>query len=110
MVIEAMISKKYFKRAEELLDMVQFEGENKHMREVLLGDIALAKGNDQTAKDIWNTFPKENWLGQYEVGERFNRLNEYEKAIECFNNAYEAQTAFLFFRSILLPPYVPYSC
>ena len=93
MLIEAMISKKYFKRAEELLDMVQFEGENKHMREVLLGDIALAKGNDQTAKDIWNTFPKENWLGQYEVGERFNRLNEYEKAIECFNNAYEAQTA-----------------
>jgi len=27
------------------------------------------------------------------VGERFNRLNEYEEAIECFNNAYNAQTA-----------------
>lgn len=31
-------------------------------------------------------------MGQYEVGERFNRLNEYELAIECFNNAYEALT------------------
>lgn len=93
MLIEAMISKKYFQRAEALLDVVQFEGENKYIREVLLGDIALAQGNDQTAKEIWLTIPKENWLGQYEVGERFNRLNEYEKAIECFNNAYEAQTA-----------------
>ncbi len=93
MLIEAMISKRYFKRAEELLDVVSFEGENKYMREVLLGDISLAKGNEDAAKDIWSTIPKENWLGQYEVGERFNRLNEYERAIECFNNAYEAQTA-----------------
>ncbi len=93
MLIEAMISKKYFERAEELLATAQFEGENKSMREVFLGDIALAKGEEQVAKDIWNTIPRENWLGQYEAGERFNRLNEYEKAIECFNNAYEAQTA-----------------
>ncbi len=93
MLIEEMISKKYFQRAEELLDAVRFEGENKYMKEVLLGDIALAQGKDQTAKQIWHTIPKENWLGQYEVGERFNRINEYEKAIECFNNAYEAQTA-----------------
>lgn len=93
MLIEAMISKKYFERAEELLASVQFEGENKSMREIFLGDIALAKGDEQAAKEIWNTIPKEDWLGQYEAGERFNRLNEYEKAIECFNNAYEAQTA-----------------
>lgn len=93
MLIEAMISKKYFKRAEELLDLVSFEGEQKYIREVLLGDIALASGNKTAAKDIWSTVPKEDWLGQYEIGERFNRLNEYDRAIECFNNAYEAQTA-----------------
>lgn len=93
MLIEAMISKKYFKRAEELLDAAQFEDENRYLRKVLLGDIFLAKGNEEAAIDIWSTVPKENWLGQYEVGERFNRLNEYERAIECFNNAYEAQTA-----------------
>ena len=93
MLIEAMISKKYFDRAEELLAAVRFKGEYKSMKEVFLGDIALAKGETTVAKDIWNTVSKTDWLGQYEVGERFNRLNEYERAIECFNNAYEAQTA-----------------
>ena len=93
MLIEAMISKKYFDRAEELLTAVKFAGENKYMKEVFLGDIALAKGDEAKAKEIWDTVPENDWLGQYEVGERFNRLNDYEKAIECFNNAYEAQTA-----------------
>ncbi len=60
-----MISKKYFKRAEQLLDMVLLEGENKYMREVLLSDTSLAKGNEDAAKDIWHTVPKENWPGQY---------------------------------------------
>lgn len=91
MLIEAMISKKYFERAEELLLAIKFAGENKYMKEVFLGDIALAKGDATKAKEIWNSVPKKDWLGQYEVGERFNRLNEYERAIECFNNAYEAQ-------------------
>ena len=93
MLIEAMISKKYFDRADELLSAVKFAGQNKSMKEVLLGDIALAKGDETKAKEIWNTVPKSDWLGQYEVGERYNRLNEYESAIECFNNAYEVQTA-----------------
>lgn len=92
-LIEAMISKKYFDRAEELLMEVQFKGEYKYMKEVFLGDIALAKGDEAKAKEIWNAIPKSDWLGQYEAGERFNRLNEYDRAIECFNNAYEAQTA-----------------
>lgn len=93
MLIEAMISKKYFDRAEELLATVKFAGENKSMKEVFLGDIALAKDDVTKAKEIWAVIPTTDWLGQYEAGERFNRLNEYEKAIKCFNNAYEAQTA-----------------
>ena len=92
MLIEAMISKKYFDRAEELLGAVKFSGENKHMKEVFLGDISLAKGEEAMAKEIWSTIPKTDWLGQYETGERFNRLNDYERAIECFNQAYDAQT------------------
>ncbi len=93
MLIEAMISKKYFDRAEELLTAVKFSGETKSMKEVFLGDIVLAKGEEEKAKEIWSIVPKTDWLGQYEVGERFNRLNEYERAIACFNNAYEAQQA-----------------
>lgn len=93
MLIEAMISRKYFDRAEELLATVRFTGENRYMKEVFLGDIALAKGDEGKAKEIWSTIPKMDWLGQYEVGERLNRLNEYDRAIECFNSAYEAQEA-----------------
>ncbi len=93
MLIEAMISKKYYDRAEELLGAVKFTGENKSMKEVFLGDIALAKGEEAMAKEIWSNIPKTDWLGQYEAGERFNRLNEYDKAIECFNHAYDAQKA-----------------
>ena len=93
MLIEAMVSKKYFDRAEELLGAVKFTGENKYMKELFSGDIALAKSDEAKAKEIWNSVPKNDWLGQYETGERFNRLNEYERAIECFNNAYDAQSA-----------------
>ena len=52
----------------------------------------MAKGNPTGAKEIWNRIPKDDWLGQYELGERFNRLNEYENTIESFKNAYIAQT------------------
>ena len=92
MLIEAMISKKYFDRAEELMNAARFENENRYLKEILLGDIALAGGNEQKALEIWNAVPKDDWLGQYEAGERFNRLNQYEKAIECFRLAYAAQT------------------
>ena len=93
MLIEAMIAKKYFDRAEELVNAARFGNENRHMKEIFLGDIALAEGNEQKATEIWNSVPEDDWLGQYEAGERFNRLNRYEKAIECFNHAYAAQTA-----------------
>ena len=92
MLIEAMTDKKYFDRAEELLNAVRFEGENRYMKEVLLGDIALARGEEEKAREIWSSIPGDDWLGQQEAGERFNRINEYEKAIECFKNAYDAQT------------------
>ena len=93
MLIEAMISMKYFEKAEKLLDTAKFEGSNRYLKEIFLGDLALAKGNEQAAKDIWESVPDNDWYGQYEAGERFNRLNDYEKAVECFNNAYKAQTA-----------------
>ena len=93
MLIEAMVSKKYFDRAEALLEVAYFTGENKYIKDILLGDVAMAKGNPTGAKEIWNRIPKDDWLGQYELGERFNRLNEYENAIESFKNAYIVQTA-----------------
>ena len=92
-LVEAMISLQYYDRAEELLDLVQFEGETRYLKEVFRGDIALARGNAQSAKDIWNTIPATDWLGQMEAGERFQRLNDYDRAIECYTAAYNAQAA-----------------
>lgn len=93
MLIEAMISKKYYEKAEEFLSIVRFSVENRYIQQVLQGDIELAKGNENKAKEIWGSIPTSDWLGQYEIGERFNRLNDYDKAIECFTNAYEAQSS-----------------
>lgn len=92
LLIEAMISKKYYEKAEELLSIVSFSDEDKYIQQILQGDIELAKGNENKAKEIWGSIPTSDWLGQYEIGERFNRLNDYDKAIECFTNAYEAQS------------------
>ena len=91
LLIEAMISKKYFDRAERLLDAAQFEGEARCMKDVYRGDIALAEGNVQAAEKLWSAVPEDDWFGLFEAGERFNRLNEYERAIECFRHAWEAQ-------------------
>lgn len=92
-LIEAMISMRYFDKAQAYIDIMQCDDKEKYIKEIFLGDIEAAKGNIEAAKRIWNAIPKDNYLGQYEVGERFNRLNEYENAIEYFNNAYEAQTS-----------------
>ena len=91
MLIEAMISKKYFDRAQELLEVAAFEGEQAHLREIFLGDVALAKGNEAAARGFWSSVPKADWLAQYEVGERLNRLGDYEAAIVSFENAFAAQ-------------------
>ena len=56
--------------------------------EIYKGDIECARGNIDQAKEIWNKIDKKNHKAQYELGERFNRVNDYEKVIECFNNSF----------------------
>ena len=92
-LVEAMISQKYFDRAEEIIRKMQPSSEQAFMKEVLLGDVQVKRGNVKEAKEIWATVSKEDWRAQYEVGERLNRLNEYEDAIDCFNRAYDLQKA-----------------
>jgi tetratricopeptide (TPR) repeat protein len=92
-LVESMISQKYFDKAEEIIRMMQPSVEQKFMKEILLGDVQVKKGNTEAAKEIWMTVSKEDWRAQYEVGERLNRLSEYEDAIACFKRAYELQKA-----------------
>ena len=92
MLTEAMTAAKYYDRARNLLDVARFSKEDEFMKELLLGDISAAQGDIKGAKEIWDTIPKTDWRMQYEIGERYNRLNEYDKAIEHFINSYELQT------------------
>ena len=89
-LIEAMIRQRYFEKAEESIRRMQPGSGEEYLRQVLSGDLELAKGNAARAKAIWNTVSEDDSMGQYEIGERFNRIHEYERAIECFQKAFRA--------------------
>lgn len=88
MLVEAMIRMRYFDKAEDHIRMMQLDSNDEYLRQIYLGDLELARGNLDHAKAIWNTISEENSMAQYEAGERFNRINEYEQAIKCFWNAF----------------------
>ncbi len=91
-LIEAMIRQRYFERAEEYIHLMQLDNGKEYLRQIYLGDLELARGNIDNAKAIWNTVSEKDSMGQYEAGERFNRINEYDKAIKCFQNAFAVTT------------------
>ncbi|MDE7326709.1 MAG: helix-turn-helix domain-containing protein [Lachnospiraceae bacterium] len=90
MLIEAAIRMRYFEKAEKYINRMQLDNNKEYLRQISLGDLELAKGNLDNAKAIWNTIPAQNSMGQYEAGERFNRINEYDQAIKCFKTAFDA--------------------
>lgn len=92
MLIEAMIEMRYYDKAEFYINMMELDGDLLCMREIFLGDIEAVKGDVEAAINIWNTIPSNSHKGQYEAGERFNRINEYDKAIECYENSFRAAT------------------
>ena len=87
-LIEAMIRMRYFERAEKYIHLMQLDASKEYLRQVYLGDLELARGNPDQAKAIWDTVSEDDCMGQYEAGERFNRINEYDRAIKCFQNAF----------------------
>ena len=91
-LIEAMIRQRYFEKAEKYIHLMQPGKGEEYLRQVILGDLELAKGNEDHAKEIWNTVSEADSMGQYEIGERFNRINEYERAIQCFQKAFQTTT------------------
>lgn len=91
-LIEAMIRQRYFEKAEECLHLMQLDNGKECLRQIYLGDLELARGNIENAKTIWNSVSENDSVAQYEAGERFNRINEYDRAIKCFQNAFQATT------------------
>ena len=87
-LVEAMISMRYFDKAKEYINLMQLDHSTEYWRQIFSGDLELAKGNPDNAIAIWNSISEDDNLGQYEAGERFNRINEYEQAIKCFKRAF----------------------
>ena len=91
-LIEAMIRQRYFEKAEKYINLMQLDKNEEYLRQIYLGDLELARGNLDNAKAIWNVVSENDSMGQYEAGERFNRINEYDRAIKCFKNAFQTAT------------------
>ncbi len=86
-----MIEMRYFDRANEMINLMKADDEySACLPKIFRGDIEFASGNIEKAKKIWSDIDINNHKSQYEVGERFNRINEYEKAIQCFENSFAA--------------------
>ncbi|MEA4833054.1 MAG: helix-turn-helix domain-containing protein [Oscillospiraceae bacterium] len=93
-LIDAMIEMRYFDRAEEIINLMKTDDEySACLPDIFRGDIAFAEGNLNKAVTIWSGIDSTNHKAQYEIGERFNRINEYEKAIVCFDNSFKAVKA-----------------
>lgn len=89
MLVEAMIRMRYFEKAEQYIGLMQLDDGEEYLRQVYLGDLELARGNADKAKAIWNAVSQDDSWAQYEIGERFNRINEYDQAIKCFKSSFD---------------------
>lgn len=93
LLIEAMIEMRYFDRANAMLALMHPADEDRRsLPDILRGDVALAQGDPETAKQLWNAVDPNSHKGQYEVGERFSRIGEYDAAITCFERSFSLAT------------------
>ncbi len=88
MLVEAAIRMRYFEKAEEYINLMQPDNSKEYLRRICLGDLELARGKLDDAKAIWDSISEVDSRGQYEAGERFNRINDYDRAIKCFKNSF----------------------
>lgn len=87
LLIDAMIELRYFDRAETVIAVYEPNADNA-MPTVFRGDIALMQGDIEQAIEIWNTVDTQDLTGQYEVGERFLKINEYARAETAFERSF----------------------
>lgn len=92
MIAKTMMHIRHFGNAEQYINLMQLEDGREYLRQVYLGDLELARGNLNKAKDVCNAISQDDSNVQYEIGERFNRINEYDQAITCFKHSFDMAT------------------
>ena len=86
MLAEAMLDQGYFGEAEGVIASM----ESPALREIFRGELALARGDREEAKNIWLAISAGDHIGQYQAGERLNALGEYDLALACYRNSFAA--------------------
>ncbi len=89
LLIGAMIERRQFERAEAVIGTYERNGHSA-MAAVFRGDIALADGNAEKAVGFWETVDKRDHKGQYEIGERFVKINDTARAEAAFECSFAA--------------------
>lgn len=89
LLISAMIGRRYFARAEALISAYRPHCPTA-MPDVFLGDLALASGDTEKAVSVWDSVDAGDHKAQYEIGERFLKLNENTRAVTAFGRSFAA--------------------
>ncbi len=91
-VIEALISS-YIKhgRYDDAIDLMN-SSKKGAIFDVYQGDIELALGNKEKAKDIWLSAASSNYNDShilFEIAERFNKIDDAETALKLYQQSYD---------------------
>ncbi|MHC1695312.1 MAG: helix-turn-helix domain-containing protein [Eubacteriales bacterium] len=87
LLVEACIEVHLFDKARELVK--QLEGTDKsYMIKLFEGDVILASDGTAASIAVWNSIQTQNTACLYELGERYSRIGEYDRAINCFEDAF----------------------
>lgn len=86
LLTEAMMDLRYYDQAEKQIDGM----ESHTMQAIFRGEMALARGEKEAARELWLSIPADDHKGQYEAGERLSAIGAYEDAIRCYRNSFEA--------------------
>lgn len=89
LLIAAMIERRYSDRAESLIEAYEPHCSTA-MPLIFRGDLALASGDTGKALAIWDSVDTGDHKAQYELGERFVKINENVRAVTAFERSFAA--------------------
>lgn len=94
MLVDALLEARDFDTAAAYIArMKENGGYPDALADILAGDATLARGSLAEAMKMWDAVHPADGREWYELGERYNRVQVYEKAITCYRNAFDAETA-----------------
>ncbi len=86
-LLTVYIRQREFEKAEALIE----KSEPRPFYRLCIGDMELAKGNEETARQIWQdtaqTYCNDGWT-LFQCGERFEKIGDAESALKLYEDSY----------------------